>query len=410
MGPATLRAAALAALLPVLAGCDTSASNLGPAQEEDLDAPAARQALLNGMTRTLSTAVNWVSITTAVIARELASSGSTNSDGLGFTTLQQEEGILDPGLRETDQHWQRAQQARWVAEDGVRRLRRVLGGDFAGSPDAARALLHVGFANRLLGENWCQVVLDGGPVEPRRGAFERAEAAFTEVLEIASGEGEAELELAARAGRATARVGLGDWAGAVADAAAVPSDFVFAARTSGIELAQYNSIFWANARQPLRTHTVWSTFYETYFAETGDPRTPWIRDPELPDGPNGNPWLVQTKHASRDAPIHLVTGREMRLLEAEALLRGGDLGGALAIVNGLRADAGVEPRDAATLEEVWTALKRERGIELWLEGRRLWDLHRWIEEGTPGPVEDMTGRSTCFPIGQTEVNTNPNVE
>ncbi|HEY7529086.1 MAG TPA: RagB/SusD family nutrient uptake outer membrane protein, partial [Gemmatimonadota bacterium] len=222
--------------------------------------------------------------------------------------------------------------------------------------------------------------------------------------------GDAELELAAIAGRASTRVGLGDWSGAAADAALVPTGFVHRARTSAIELSQYNRIYWGNAKQPLRLHTVWSTFYEGYFAETQDPRTPWTTDPEFPTGRNGNPWLVQTKHAERGSPINLVTGREMRLIEAEALLRGGDAAGALAIVNALRAEAGVGPREAATLDEAWVALKRERGIELWLEGRRLWDLHRWIADGTPGAVEDMTGRSTCFPVGRTEVDANPNVD
>jgi hypothetical protein len=54
-------------------------------------------------------------------------------------------------------------------------------------------------------------------------------------------------------------------------------------------------------------------------------------------------------------------------------------------------------------------LKRERSIELWLEARRLGDLHRWKEDGSPGAVEDMTGRQTCFPIGQNELDSNPNL-
>jgi hypothetical protein len=386
----------------------TSADNLGPVPDEDLNSPEAREGLLNGMERALSVALNLVALTGASVARELAPSGA-GSGSFGWSDVQQ-AGILDPGLSEADQHWGAAQQARWVAEDGVRRLRLVLGEGFGGSPDAARGLLFAGFANRLLGENMCDAVVDGGGVQPRRVSFERAEAAFTEALAIAAGLGDAELELAARAGRASTRVGLGDWPAATADAALVPTGFVHRARTSAIELSQYNRIYWANAKQPLRLHTVWSTFYEGYFAETRDPRTPWTTDPEFPTTRNGDPWLLQAKHAERGSPINLVTGREMRLIEAEALLRAGDAGGALAIVNGLRAESGVAPREAATLDEAWVALKRERGIELWLEGRRLWDLHRWIEEGTPGAVEDMTGRSTCFPIGRTEVDANPNVD
>jgi hypothetical protein len=40
---------------------------------------------------------------------------------------------------------------------------------------------------------------------------------------------------------------------------------------------------------------------------------------------------------------------------------------------------------------------------------RLGDLRRWAAEGTPGQVEDMTGRDLCFPIGESELQTNQNL-
>jgi hypothetical protein len=98
----------------------------------------------------------------------------------------------------------------------------------------------------------------------------------------------------------------------------------------------------------------------------------------------------------------------MRLIVAESLLRSGDWEGALSAINQLRSEVGVIPWTATNSTEAWVALKRERGIELWLEGRRLGDLGRWITEKIPGNVEDMTGRNTCFPIGQTEREANPN--
>ena len=54
-------------------------------------------------------------------------------------------------------------------------------------------------------------------------------------------------------------------------------------------------------------------------------------------------------------------------------------------------------------------LGRERGIELWLEGRRLGDLYRLKTGGVPGQFDDMTGRDLCYPIGLTEMNSNPNL-
>lgn len=400
----------VAAILAVgtLAACGAELTSPGAIHDEDLGKPEAQQGLVNGMGRALANALNYVAETGALVAQEFAFAGN-NSITFGFTNLQQ-NGVLDPGDEETNPHWERAQQARWVAEDGVRRLRDELGDAFASSPVAARALVYVGYANRLLGENMCQAVIDGGPAQPGRVSFEHAEAAFSEAIDVAGAAGDNELELAARAGRASARIGLGDWTGAVEDARTVPDGFVFQAEYSEIELEQYNRIYWSNANQPYRAHTVWSTFYESYYLDTGDPRTPWSSDPEHPTGQSGVTWYFQTKYHDRSSPIHLSSGREMRLIEAEALLRAGDAAGALAVVNALRAAVGVAPREAATLDEAWAAFKRERGIELWLEGRRLWDLRRWLDEGTPGAAEDMTGRDTCFPIGRTELDSNPNLD
>lgn len=400
------RRAGLVALLAAALACDTGASNLGPILDEDLDLPEAQEALVNGMSLSLSRALNWVALTGGVVSYEVAASGSPGS-GFGVP-IRQRSGHLDPDPDETDTHWRLAQQARWVAEDGVRRLRRVLGDDFASSSAATRALLYAGYANRLLGENMCEAVIDGGPRQPRTVSLQRAEEAFTEALAAAEAAGETDVAVAARAGRASVRAWLGNWAGAEADAAAVPAGFTFDAMFDENADDQYNRIAWSNVL-PNRAHTVFTTFYEEYYLETGDPRTPWDSNPDFPLGDNGLPWHFQTKYPDRTSPIHLSSYREMRLLIAEARLRAGDVAGAMAIVNQLRADLGLAPWVANTTTEAWAALRRERGIELWLEGRRLGDLHRWNAEGVPGAAEDLTGRDTCFPIGQTEVDTNPNL-
>jgi hypothetical protein len=65
---------------------------------------------------------------------------------------------------------------------------------------------------------------------------------------------------------------------------------------------------------------------------------------------------------------------------------------------------------ATSLTEAWTALKRERAVELWLESRRLGDLWRWVEAGTPGEMEDVSDRiRLCFPVATSELQTNPNI-
>ena len=69
---------------------------------------------------------------------------------------------------------------------------------------------------------------------------------------------------------------------------------------------------------------------------------------------------------------------------------------------------GLTPWTATNATEAWTALKRERGIELWLESRRLGDFRRWATLSRPGAAEDMTGRDLCFATPLSEKQTNPN--
>ena len=89
-------------------------------------------------------------------------------------------------------------------------------------------------------------------------------------------------------------------------------------------------------------------------------------------------------------------------------------------INARRTALGVPTLTAASLDEAWTHYKRERGIELWLEGRRLGDLRRWEQDQAPGdlhPLEQpgnadsylVADRSLCYDVPQNERQSNPNV-
>ncbi len=404
------RAGVVAIAALALAACDVDVINPGPAQDDFLDDPGAFDAVVEGAVATAGFALNWVAYTGAYISMETVPSGNVGNL-FGAPTAVRERGVLEEDDNNT--HWNNAHQARWVAEDGIRRFERAMEPDeFASSARVAKLQLRSGYGSRLLGENMCTAVFDGGPAEPRSAYWDRAEAHFTDAMATAQAAGDTEIAMAAQAGRAAVRVYQGDWAGAVADAEAIPRDFVYEQDYHSVDWDDYNRFFWGNnyPDSPFRAHTVWSTFYEDYYEETGDPRTPWGFDPDRPVGTvEPHPWYFQLKHDHLTAPINLSSGREMVLIRAEAALRNGQVDEAMDLVNSLRADVGVDPWDPGNEEEAWVALKRERGIELWLEGRRLGDLWRWHDEGIPGQVEDMTGRSLCFPIGESEMETNPNL-
>lgn len=398
-----------ASLALFLSACELDVENPGPIQAGALEDPKALTAVVNGAGRDLAEALNWTAYTGGAVTREIFPGGSTGS--FGITPRQQAGKLVED---DDDTHWNFSQRARWTAEDAVERVKRVLADASSKNVSLAQALVWAGYANRHLGENFCDGVINGGPLEPYTVYLERAEANFTEAITVATAANNANLATAATAGRASVRLLRNNLTGAATDAAGVANAFVYRMPYFSTDLDQYNRIYWASANQPYRAHTVWNTFYETYRKTTRDPRVPFDSSATqlVGDAAVGNlgrvRWYFQTKYPAQTSPINLATGWEMRLIEAEAKLVGGDVPGAMTLLNGHRVSLGLAPWTAANATEAWTALKRERGIELWLESRRLGDFRRWAALNRPGTAEDMTGRDLCFATPLSEKETNPN--
>jgi hypothetical protein len=407
-----VRTAALALVAAAGAACDTKVTNPGPVQDVFLGDSAAFPALVNGAGRAIAEALNWIGYTGAAVTREVHPAGSTGSFGI---TPRWQAGRLLETDQDLNTHWNLGQRARWLAEDAASRIEQAN----ARAALRAQIFLWAGYANRLLGENMCQAVIDGGAPQPNAEFFRRAENWFDKAAQVGTGS----VRTAAIAGRASVRVFLNKWNEAVADAAQVPTAFSYSMPYYNTgEDAQRNRIMFAVANQPYRAHTQWNTVYQSYFRNTSDPRTPWQETTLLGDAAleccGRVPFYPQRKHPTPDAPIRLSGGREMRLIEAEAKLRANDWQGALADMNAIRASVGVPPWTAADATQAWARLKRERGIELWLEGRRLGDMRRWRDANTPGALEPLevpgpqshlAAQDLCFPIPPSERETNPNV-
>ena len=371
--------------LVALTACDTEVTNPGPVQDEFLNTAESQAAVVNGAKRGLAEALNWIAYTGAAISREVHPSGSTGS--FGITTRQQVGELADD---QVGAHWSNAQRARWLAESGIERIVAL---DAADQDRAllAEAYLWAGYSNRLLGENMCEAVIDGGSAQARSVYLDRALANFNSAAGLASGD----MATAAVAGRAAVKLAMGDWSGAVTDARTISTGFTFAMDYFDIgDDVQANRVFNATKGEPYRAHTAWNTWVQdvglSTMNPTGDPRVPFNITGEVGDAQVqccGNvDWWPETKMDDDASPINLSSGAEMRLIEAEDALRGGQLGTAVTLINGLRAAAGVAEIAPANMTEAWTDLKRERAIVLWLEGRRLHDLGRWAAENTPGAL------------------------
>jgi starch-binding outer membrane protein, SusD/RagB family len=426
-----IRTACCALLAFADAACDTNVSNPGPVQDEFLageDIYAAANALVNGAGSAEASGINWVSYTGAAVTREIHPAGSTGSFGI---TNRWQSGELAEDDGDLDTDWEQAQRGRWLAEEAVRRL------ITAGPPGTGKAisnaryaellqLAHVysGFANRLLGENMCEAVFDGGPAQANREYLLRAEDHFTKAIAVTGGSAAVSTtqSRAAYGGRAGVRVFLDKWAEAVLDAGQVPIDFVFNMPYYNIgEDAQRNRIAYASLNTPYRAHTQWNTWHYDYRTATNDPRVP-VRITNLQGDAaieccGRVPFWPQDKHPLSQSPVRLTSGREMRLIEAEALLRASDSDGGMTSINAVRTQAGAGTITATDLTDAWRLLKRERGIELWLEARRMGDMRRWAAAGTPGALDPLeipgtashlTRQDLCFPIPRAERETNPN--
>ena len=430
------RAAALTLACVLLVGaCEFDVVNPGPFQDENLDFAAAHDAMVNGTILAFGSAVTWVNFTGAAVARELFPSGSTAQ--LGITTRMQ-AGELNP--EEIIDEWGRAHEARWMAENLLGRMEGTIS-DVSSYLPAAQLILWGGYANRLLGDNMCMAVFDGGPPEPHTAHFERAEDQFTRAMEIATNAGDSDLALAAQGGRASVRASLGNWSEAVSDAAAIPLGFSFEVEHFREGCCDGNRISLAQSfdgNDPHRSLTVWNTLYLDYYEQTGDPRTPWAPDPAHAVGSGARPiyvdvpYFVQLKYSvdgsdRGETPTPLTHYGEMQMILAEAELVQGNWQAAMDMINARRTSfvsdltgLPLDPWVATNVDEAWTHLRRERGIELWLEGRRLGDLRRWEEEGRPGVldplelIEDGSGgrtanRDLCFPPSRLEEQSNPNL-
>ncbi len=414
-----------------LTGCEVT--NPGPIQDQFLAEPASQQGLVNGAIRRMNELM-YGTYTLALLAREVFPGGQIGAYGHDVIV---QGGELIPGT--FGGYFNDAVQARFISETAIKRFTDV------GAPASMlyQAHLWAGWSYRYLGDWWCDAVIGStDPDDETPGSFEagtdtyheRAVANFTAALGLATTDAE---RFAARAGRAQAYVGLGQWGNASTDAAAVTNTgFRFAMNFDAGEQATFNPLFWANANEPYRSISMHHTFFFDHFDATGDPRAEYYTDATIPfavgslsgytSTPTAQvPWSNFTKYDSRDDDINMASYWEMRLIMAEAILQQTPAAFATAIplINEVRTRPAVgQPAIVpTTLEDAWTALKRERYLELFLEGRRAADELRWRTDGSGGVIDTpnwsplspifvpLAERSLCFDIPTTERESNPNV-
>lgn len=401
---AVLAIAATAACSDVLS-LDVEAP--GRINDGDLNVPEAVSGLVAGMAFDLTQAMNSSHESVVLASGDLWHGGSYD-----FGTYK--TGDLHSSPEDWNGEYGSLQQARWVAENGLKRIAEIYEpATFEKSVLVARAYLLAGFANRTLGELQCESTIDGGPVVPNTEHFKRADSLFTRAIAVgtaAGGSTATSYVNAAYGGRASVRAWMGDWAAAEADAAKVPTSFNHKALFSTAPGAVENVI--AIETTSRKEYSVWSSYFEQY---QNDPRVPWkiLYDAkgQVQRGQDGETFFYQQlKYPTRDDDISFTKGTEMLVLRAEARLRQKDLAGMTTLLNQARASYGMAAlTQPASEADAWPVMRRERAATVWLEMRRLNDLRRWGAAGAPQAEPFAAGRDVCFPISLTERRTNPNI-
>lgn len=297
--------------------------------------------------------------------------------------------------------------ARFQADQAIRLLDKWTDLEVPGRATLiARTAAFAGYSYLLMGEMFCSAAFDLGPELQPAAMFALAETRFTRAIDAAGVPSDI-LNLAL-IGRARARLDMGKRAEAAADAARVPANFVYNARTTAAAGRAENRLVRFNNTNG--TITVDSTFRNVTFNGVVDSRVAVIDAGRGGSLPTVRLWTQQKYRALTD-PIPIATWREALLIQAE--VAGGQT--AVGIINVLHARVGL-PSFQGTVETVIQAqVQEERRRELFVEGHRLFDTIRFNiplnpAVGAPFPNGGGTyGANKCLPLPDVERLNNPGI-
>jgi len=318
-------------------------------------------------------------------------------------------------------------QARWFSRDTQERLKGVLGEQEAmSSPMMAQVMTVEGWSDLLNSENFCEAPAEAsGPAVSDAELMAIARTELTDAMGVAQAAGATDYYNWARAGRARANLWLGDYSAALADAQAIPEDFVYYAKYSIngsnnyiVTVATYGENNAGGIREkwwPL-VDTDAEMLRDPYTDEL-DPRVPIHYDPGDKGVDGITDFYSQWKYRDRGSDIPYTHKGEMKLIEAEVYWRNGDLANAMGALNWLRTRAGLtahatDPMPSA--DKVFEYFMHEMFAELFMEGRRFPYLARLgqVEEifGAMNDPERSLPRPTKWTLTSGEARYNPSIE
>ena len=269
----------------------------------------------------------------------------------------------------------------------------------------ATASALAGYSVLLLAEGFCSGVIDRGPELTTAQLLDSAEVRFTDAIAAAQAANDQNLLNLAYVGRARTRRDQGDMAGAAADAALVPANFVYNATAATTAARRNNRVAAEGAGI-----SVGPTYRNLTVGGVADTRVRAI-DAGRNTSDQINRYWQQQKYASTVTPTPIASWIEAQLILAEA--RGGAEG--VLILQNLRTSAGLPGLSAAEIADFVGTLREERRRFLWLQGNRWFDVRRDNLTLTPAVGAAYSkggtyGDQRCWPLPDVERSANPNLD
>lgn len=297
--------------------------------------------------------------------------------------------------------------ARFVADDTYQRLEGFADADVPNRASLmATSAAYAGYSLVLFGEGFCETAIDSGPALTPNEVLALAEDRFTAAIQHAQASNNAEILHMAYVGRARARLGLGNLAGAASDARQVPEGFRKDATHSGVNARRENKVHTFSHRE--RWSTIHPNFWDVTWDGEPDPRVA-VSDAGRNGSDELTPLFLPDRFASADDPIPIAHWEEAQLIIAEA--EGGAT--AVEIINDLLARVGLEPSFSATdPAEIQAGVIEQRRRQLFLQSHRLGDMIRYglpFSTGLHPYKLTEYGNTTCFPLPDVERFNNPNI-
>ncbi len=392
----------------------------GEVLEESLNDPALAETLVRSVVADFDCAWNtYVTVTALLSDQYIEATGNLALRNFGSRRVMADDANLTGSCNSALAAYTPMQIARFQAEDIYKRVDAL---PDAGFPNKtlwkATTRAYAGYSLIALGEGFCSMVLDRGPLLQPGQVLTEAESRFSEAITLATQAGNQDFRNMALVGRARARLNLRNFAGARADAELVASGYIKNATRDATVTRRYNqSCETMNCAQlPRRDATLAPSYRNVTWEGVADRRVNvTTANQAASDGVTIH--YMHDKITSRASPHLVASYKEAQLIIAEAAARSGDLSTARTIINQRHTLAAIPPFDAgetATQAEVIHQVIEERRRELFIEGgQRLNDHIRFRDTefripflGEPGSDhpngfnhKDVPyGPTTCIPL------------